>query len=272
MEAVRALDLLNTLLAMGALFLLSRRFFSERAGVFAAALYAFTTWMSETAGRSRGVHGRPLALAFYVYTADDRESSYSRALFAGVLLGLAFALKSTAVLFLLGLPAAELLLRGEGWSRGGALRRIGLALGGFAIVELVFVLYMAAGGALGDFIDIQRHYTGPYNAYRFAPGGSHARFLLDGTSQWIRNVPFLIAPAAGALLFALFRPKQAGGVWLFALLASLCVVAIWWQGKMFDYHWLMLIPLLAPLAGFALDETGTCWQRCRRAARWPAGA
>ena len=67
----------------------------------------------------------------------------------------------------------------------------------------------------------------------------------------------MIVPAISALVFALFRPKQAGGVWLIALLAALGLVAIWWQGKMFDYHWIMLVPLLAPLAGYALDEIGT---------------
>jgi 4-amino-4-deoxy-L-arabinose transferase-like glycosyltransferase len=261
MEAIRVLDLLNTLVAMAGVFLLTRRFFGERAGVFAAAFYAFTylTWMSEDGlAEAEAFMAAPLVFAFYAYRADDEDSSYPRAAVAGVLLGLAFALKSTAFLFLLGLPAAELLLRGDNWSRGGALGRLGLALGGFAIVQLAFALYLAAGGALSDFIDIQRNYTAHYNAYRFAPEGvSHTRFLFDGTSAWVRNVPFLLVPAASALLFALFRPKHTAAVWLFALLAALGVAAIWWQGKMFDYHWIMLVPLLAPLAGFAVDQLGT---------------
>ena len=152
--------------------LLGRRLFSGRAGVFGAVFYAFTylTWVSKDAlAEAEAFMAVPVVLAFFFHTADDRESAYPSAALAGVLLGLAFALKSTAVLFLLGFPAAELLLPGESWSRGGALRRLGLALGGFAIVQLVFALYLAAGGALGDFIDIQRHYTAHYNAYRFAP-------------------------------------------------------------------------------------------------------
>lgn len=260
MEAIRVLDLLNTLVTMAGVFLLARRFFGERAGVFAAAFYAFTylTWMSEDGlTEAEAFMAAPLVFAFYAYAADDSDSSYPRAAIAGVLLGLAFALKSTAFLFLLGLPYAEWLLRGDNWSRGGALRRIGLALGGFAIVQLAFALYLAAGGALGDFIDIQRNYTAHYNAYRFTPGGtSHVRFLLDGTSQWLRNVPFLIAPTFGALVLATVRPKQSAAAGLFALLAALGLVAIWWQGKMFDYHWIMLVPLLAPLAGYAVDQLG----------------
>src|SRR3990170_4940802 len=46
MEAVRVLDLVNTMLAMGAVFALSRRLFNERAALFAACFYGFTylTW------------------------------------------------------------------------------------------------------------------------------------------------------------------------------------------------------------------------------------
>ncbi|MDP3769247.1 MAG: glycosyltransferase family 39 protein, partial [Dehalococcoidia bacterium] len=42
MEAIRVLDLINTALAMGAVFLLSRRLFNERAAVFAAGFYGFS--------------------------------------------------------------------------------------------------------------------------------------------------------------------------------------------------------------------------------------
>jgi hypothetical protein len=37
-------------------------------------------------------------------------------------------------------------------------------------------------------------------------------------------------------------------------MALLCVLAVWWQGKMFHYHWLIILPFLAPLAGYTCDR------------------
>jgi 4-amino-4-deoxy-L-arabinose transferase-like glycosyltransferase len=278
MEAIRVLDLINTLFAMAAIFLLSRRYFSERAAVLAAAFYAFT-YLARTnpsdLAEAESFMAAPLALAFYLYTpnASDRRAAL-RALGAGLLLGGVFALKSTAILFVLGLPAAELLWRDQGgWTPRRAAERLALAVGGFLLVQAVIVAYLAIGGALSDFIDIQRHYTAPYNRYRYAPAGmSHLRFLVQATADWIKSAAFIVVPAGAALFFALFRGREARAVWLLALLSALGVVAIWWQGKMFDYHWLLLIPLLAPLAGYAVDQLGVLFSRLDRSQAWAGWA
>jgi hypothetical protein len=257
MEAIRVLDLVNTAVAMAAVFLLGRRLFSERAGIFAAAFYGFTylTWHTPSLGEAESFMAAPLAFAFLLYRPEDgRQDAGWRAGAAGLLLGLVFALKATALVFLLGLPAAELLLRDRArWTREGALQRLALAIGGFLIVQMAVALYLAVAGVLNDFIDIQRHYTVHYNAYRFG-GHSHLRFLLETTRDWITSTSFLVVPAGVAVFFALFRPRQAGGVYLIALLSLLGVFALWWQGKMFEYHWLMVVPLLALLAGYSVDQ------------------
>jgi 4-amino-4-deoxy-L-arabinose transferase-like glycosyltransferase len=258
MEAIRVLDLVNTAVAMAAVFLLGRRFFSERAGIFAAAFYGFTylTWHTPSLGEAESFMAAPLAFSFLLYRPEDgRQDAGWRAGAVGLLLGLVFALKATALVFLLGLPAAELLLRDRArWTREGALQRLALAIGGFLIVQVAVALYLAVAGVLNDFIDIQRHYVAGYNVYRYAPEGSHLRFLLRTTWVWITSASFLVVPAGVAVFFALFRPRQAGGVYLIALLSLLGVFGLWWQGKMFDYHWLMVVPLLALLAGYAVDQ------------------
>jgi 4-amino-4-deoxy-L-arabinose transferase-like glycosyltransferase len=260
MEAVRVFDLLNTAAAMAGIYLLARRLFGERAGIIAALFYGFTylAWSPNDAlGETESFMAPPLAFAFWLYATDDaRRDAPLRAFAAGLLLGVTFALKTTAVLFLLGLPIAELVLRPrEEWRREGIAGRLALAVLGFLALQFALGAYLAIAGALHDFIDIQRHYTLHYNAYRFAPPGhSHARFVLDATGIWLKDAAFLTVPAFAGLLVAFLRPRAARGAALLGSLALLGVISIWWQGKMFQYHWLVIIPMLAVLAGFAIDE------------------
>ena len=260
MEAVRVLDLVNTFLAMTGIFLLSRRLFSERAAIISAAFYGFAylTWATvDGLGEVESFMAAPLAFALFVYVPEDgHRTEAPRAALAGLLLGAVFALKTAGVLFVLGLPAAELLLRPEGrWTPAGAARRLGMAAAGFLVVQLALLLYLAAMGALSDFIDIQRHYTLPYNRYRFTGAeGSELRFLLAGTSDWIKDNTFIVVPAAVALFFGFFRREHARALGLLAFLALVAVAMVWWQGKMFRYHWLIMLPVLALLAGYAADQ------------------
>jgi 4-amino-4-deoxy-L-arabinose transferase-like glycosyltransferase len=259
-EAIRLLDLLNVLVAMTGVFVLGQRLFGARAGAFAAGLFAFAylAWTAPSdLAESESFMAAPLVFAFALYLPDDsRRDASLRAILAGLLLGVVAAFKAPAFLFLLCLPATEILLRrNDAWSRTGAARRLALAAAGFAVVPLALVAYMAASGVLHDFIDIQRNYTAHYNAYRYAPAGiSHLRFLLDSTSSFISGASFLVVPAIGAVIFAFFRPRGARAVTLLAILTLVGVAIVWWQGKMFSYHWLVLLPLLALLAGYALDQ------------------
>ncbi len=151
MESVRVLDLFNTTLAMGAVFLLTRRLFNERAAVFAAGFYGFTylTWAHfDGLGEAESFMAAPLALAFFLYRPEDgRRAVWLYAAAAGALLGACFALKSTALLFVLGLPAAELLQRdGASWTAQQAMRRLALAGLGFVVVQAVLALYLGLRG------------------------------------------------------------------------------------------------------------------------------
>ncbi len=276
LEAIRVLDLVNTALAMTAVFLLSRRLFNERAAILAAAFYGFTylTWArAEGLAEAESFMAAPLALAFFLYQANDQRNAGPRALAAGLLLGVVFALKATGLLFVLGLPAIELFLRGDDrWSVPGALRRLSLAALGFVLLQAAVVGYLAISGVLDDFIDIQRNYTAPYNAFRYAPDGSHLRFLLSTTAEWIRSAPFIVVPAAIAPFFALYSGRRAAAVYLLCLLAVLGLLGIWWQGKMFRYHWLIMFPLLAPLAGYGIDQVLGLFSQAGRRVAWAARA
>jgi len=274
MEAVRVFDLLNTALAMAAVYLLARRFFGERAGLLAAAFYGFTylAWSpNDSLAETESFIAAPLALAFWLYLPDDtRRDAPLRAFAAGLLLGAVFALKTSALLFVLALPAAELLLQ-ERRTGVGVAGRLALAALGFLLVQAVLGVYLAVAGVLDDFFDIQRNYTLDYNAYRLG-GHSHLRFLLDATQIWLRSAAFLTVPAFAAVLFTFFRPRQARAATLVAVLAVLALAGVWWQGKMFDYHWLVAVPLLAILAGYAVDQLLELFGALPRPRSWAAAA
>jgi 4-amino-4-deoxy-L-arabinose transferase-like glycosyltransferase len=276
MEAVRVFDLVSTAVAMGAVFLLARRFFGEQAAVFAGGFYAFTylTWAgADGLAEAEAFLAAPLALAFFLYRPEQRRRGVDPgALASGVALGAAFAIKTSALLFVVGLPVAELALRRhESWSGRDALLRLTAAAFGFFLVQGALVAYLAAGGVLDDFVDIQRRYTAPYMAYRWSPlDVSHPRFLIEVTGDWIRSTSFLVVPALAALLFGLRERERAGAVYLLAAVAGLGLLTIWWQGKMFRYHWLVMFPLLAPLAGYALDRTLRLFAPLGRRVLWAA--
>ena len=257
--AIRLLDLANTLVGVLAVYLLGRRFFGQLAAMLGAGLFGVTylTWGNVGAlAEAEAFMAVPLALGFYVFLPrDDARSTHLRAVASGLLLGLAFTFKGTALLFVLGLPAAELLFRQEGrWGPAGAARRMVLAAAGFVAVQSVVIVYLSTAGGLSDFVDIQRNYTQPYNQFLYPEGMEYPRFLVDETSKWMKDTPHLIVPAAVGLLFALFRPRYQRGAYFLALLAIIGVAGIWWQGKMFNYHWLVILPLLAPLGGFGLEQ------------------
>ena len=59
-------------------------------------------------------------------------------------------------------------------------------------------------------------------------------------------------PAWVGLLLTLFRGHRQAGYFL-GLLVLFGILSVWWQGKFFRYHWIILLPVLAPLAGYAFD-------------------
>jgi len=257
MASIRILDLANTFGAMIAVFLLGRRLFSERAGLLAGCLYG-VTYLTRAGfdglGQTESFLVLPVVLAVLLYRPSEDTHSQGRAILSGLLMGLAFSIKFSACFYVLALPAMELFL-GEGPARvRSALRRLSLAGMGFWIVLAIFAVYLAAGGALSDFFDIQRLHVVHYTAIHWAPEGeSYIHFLARATHEYIERNLYLVVPAGVALFFALggLRRRETG----IALLLSLAALAgVWSQGKFFPYHWLAMIFPLSLLAAHTIDR------------------
>jgi MFS family permease len=258
-ESIRLFDLANTLAAMVGVYFLTLRFFESRAALLASAVYGFAYLASvgtDGLAETESFMVAPLTLALALYPVrDDEAGGWLRAGLAGLLLGLAFGLKFSVFPLLLALPAMELILRRPGtWSWRGALQRLAIAAIAFLAVQAAWALYLLAVGSLDEFIDLTRNYTIPYQNFEWKPNDwSRPRFTFISTKEWLRFAWFLTVPAGlGLALTAVHGPMQRA--YLFALLVVLAILSVWWQGKFFAYHWIVVLPVLAPLAGYALSQ------------------
>jgi 4-amino-4-deoxy-L-arabinose transferase-like glycosyltransferase len=256
--SIRIFTLLCAAVTVAGVFLLTRRFFGQRAGVFAAGLYSFSYFALAgfvALGEAESFMVAPLIFAFFVYQTRDERRSLPAAFAAGLLLGCAIALKFSAALIVLGLPLAELLLRErEGWTPRGAVIRLTYAAAGFLFVQAVWIGYLLLEGVWDEFYDIQTNYTIPYMRFRWAPEGTdYWRSVIESTGGWMVGAAYLTIPAWAALFFGLargpWRPVQ-----FLSLLVLLSFAAVWWQGKLFHYHWLTVVPFLACLGGYACSS------------------
>jgi 4-amino-4-deoxy-L-arabinose transferase-like glycosyltransferase len=274
MVSVRIFDLANTALAMGAIYLLGRRLFGERAGVFAGCLYgvAYLTRAGfDGLGQTESFLALPVVASVLLYRPNSRHSANVAAFLSGVLLGLAFSVKFSAAFYVLALPAIEVMFAEEPRRLAPALKRLSIAAGGFLTVLAVFAVYLAAGGALGDFIDIQRLHVAPYTSLHWSPPGeSYLHFAGRVTHEYVTDNLYLVVPAAGALFVALAGSRRRETA-LVAILAIASLVGVWSQGKFYPYHWLAMAFPLALLAGFAIDQIITfCGGQRFTLQRWAA--
>ncbi len=274
MVSVRIFDLANTALAMGAIYLLGRRLFGERAGVFAGCLYG-ATYLTRAGfdglGQTESFLALPVVVAVLLYRPDSRHNANAAAFLSGVLLGLAFSIKFSAAFYVLALPAIEVMFGEERRRFAPALKRLSIAAGGFLAVPAVFAVYLAAGGALGDFIDIQRLHVAPYTSLHWSPPGeSYLRFAGRVTHEYVTDNLYLVVPAVGALFVALAGSRRRETA-LVAILAIASLVGVWSQGKFYPYHWLAMAFPLALLAAFAIDQIITfCGGQRFTLQRWAA--
>ncbi len=257
MVSLRILDLVNTALAMGAIYLLGRRFFGERAGIVGGCLYgvAYLTRAGfDGLGEVESFVVLPVVLSVLLYRPDAESGANGRAFASGLLMGLAFSLKLSAVFYVAALPAMEVLFAHKPNRIGQVVRRLSLAFAGFLVIPVIFTVHLAAGGALRDFIDIQRLHVWPYTSLRWAPSGeSFVHFGVSATQNYLGDNLFLVVPAVGAMLIA-FLAGRRKEVAVLTVLAVASLVTIWSQGKFFDYHWLAMIFPLALLAGYSVDR------------------
>lgn len=251
-EAIRTgLWIVNLATAAG-IFLCSRRLMNGRAGIFAAAFFLLLS-----AGRwvdGLNANSEHFVIAFTVWglflaLGPDRKSengSPVRDYLPGLMLGLAFLTKQTAVVFAVPVLLAQLFNGNATDPRERLVSFVRFAAGWSLPVVAVF-LWMAADS------DFERFWFWTFT-YPLFYGVSAPR---DGALAWMSKsfvrtaLPMAgIWLLAGAGIFFLFRRGTSGLSVLLLLVMSLLAVM---QGFYFRPHYfLYLAPPLALLAGLFL--------------------
>jgi len=208
----------------------------------------------EGLGEAESFMALPVVLSILLYRPGSKRRADAGAFFSGVLLGLAFSMKVSAIFYVLALPAIEIVFAERPIRIAPALKRLSIAAAGFMVIPVLFVVYLIAGGALRDFIDIQRLHVWPYTSLRWSPPGeSYLHFFGRATHDYVLDNLFLVVPAAGALFVALAGSRRRETA-LVAILAGVSLLTVWSQGKFFRYHYLAMIFPVALLGGFAIDR------------------
>ncbi len=256
---VRLFDLVWTLATIIALFGVARQFWGTRAATFASLLYGAVYFTGQGwwyLAQPDGWTGLPLLLAILLYLGSrDRRWEWLGCATGGVLIGLALQLRFTAAPVVPVLALVETAQqRGPWWPW---LRRMLWMAGGLAVSQGALVLYLAAGDALLPYLEATQFAAGYTRlGWPFAPNDrtlwhflAHVRgaFLL-----FVLSAIALTAPAMAAMFRCLvLRPDQrAQQVTAMALVAYLGILA---QQKFFWYHWQLLLPFMALLAGCGWD-------------------
>jgi hypothetical protein len=256
---VRAFDLVWTALTAAVLAELGRRWWSARAGIL-AGLFFGVVWSTAApwlhSAQPDSLCALPVVLALLLYEASTGRKLWLVA--AGVLLGFAFQMRFTVALLIPFFPLVDMLGRDSGRARLWLHRMVWLGIG-FAAVQAVLAVYLAAGGALGEYIATMRYAAGyarkggPYNPPDGPSLGSYLWALRLAFWNWGFPRLVLVGPAvAGGFIGALvLRERRVMQLGIFAVLIY---AGIAMQAKFFWYHYGVIVPVLALVAGWAWDR------------------
>lgn len=260
-NVLRVADLLWTGATVVAIYAVGTTYWNRLAGTAAAVLYG-TVYVTATGywhtAQPDSFAVLPFMLALLAWEFAHRQRRPGLALLTGLCFGFCVQLRPVALLFPLALVGLDLLLppRGERrWNRPAMHRALALTVGGL-LVEAVTLLWLAVGGAVGEYLYAQVVFAGnygrlggPYSPERLTVGG-YLSGLRTGTLFIVFARLLLAAPALFALIAgAVIRRERHVGEVCVLLAAAYIGVAV--QGKFFLYHWHLVIAILALLSGWS---------------------
>jgi hypothetical protein len=251
--AIRAVDLALQAATAAALYMLGRTLLGSGPAALGALWYAALYLRCGYWGmaQAEGFANLPTLLALFLWLAGWRAQRPACMFSAGILAGSAALLKFPAALPCAAAPACAALceLRGKRRYRP-LLAGVLLMAAGAALPVLVTILLMRVTGAWDAYVDIQRGFVAPYTHIAY---GSATWWTRGWSGTWVfakaSAVPCLLA-TLGALAAARSAAPAERSVLFWWLAAAW--IAVWSQGKYFQYHWVPVLMPLGLLAGAGL--------------------
>lgn len=277
MGRVRLFDLLWSLATVIAIYAVARRFWSVRAATFASLLYGAVYFTGQGwwyLAQPDGWTGLPLLLALLLYLGGHNGRwEWLRCLTAGVLIGLAVQLRFTAAPIVPALALVETLQdRGPWWPW---LRRMLWMGAGLLASQAALVAYLAAGNAFIPFVEATRFAAGYTRlGWPFAPRHrtlSHFLNHVRGAGLLFVQAEIALTLPALAGIFRAFTAERNRRAQQVAVMALVAYAGIFAQQKFFWYHWQILLPFVALLAGWVWDSMFH-WLEGRLGPGWRTGA
>jgi 4-amino-4-deoxy-L-arabinose transferase-like glycosyltransferase len=250
--AVRIFTALYASITLVLVYLTSRRLFGVRAGLLSAALFGvFSTAprMQASSSNTEVFMILPALAAFYTLLRYSQRGRMLDISLAGAFGALSLIVKTVALPQVLVFAGLLLFVRPqEDQARSRLLRLALFAVPGIVLLAAV-CLYFAARGAWDEFFYWNVTFIlGKYKAQ------ANEGVSLAGTLREI--APELLVPALVTTL-GLARLGAAGRrpeIFATALLLPATLVGVLLPGKNFPHYFIQLLPMMALIGGFALDQ------------------
>ncbi len=211
------------------------------AAAWYAALYLQGTYWSAAQAEAWANPLLLVAALLSLRVHEDARPKNRAVLTIGLLAGGTALLKPTSLA-----PMLPFLALAVWQERRPVWSRLFLLLAGSSIPLALAAVWLAVGGALDDYLDVQRGFVAPYAGLNAPTLMKRLENLGGWTGGWLLAIalPALLG-VAGWLLRSEWRD---GRRWLVgaATVAGLC--AVWVQNKYFGYHWQTVLPGLSLLA------------------------
>jgi hypothetical protein len=249
------MDLLYTLLTMGALFLLAKKLWDSESALGAAFIFALFSLSPAFQGswsrtQAETLMNLPLILCFYSGYQAHCQKKYGFWFLSGLALGMAFLIKFTALL--LALPLLPLLwVYSPGFASSPKSRFLNLSLLILGLMSMTVAagLYLYFKGVLAEAYEALWIFNRVYSSLRVNITTIPYFILKQLRGQVFFIFTLFFLAVLGWRKGKFFR-SLAGQILMFWILGVL--LAIYLQGKYIWYHFLSFIPPFSLAAGFSL--------------------
>lgn len=261
--------LLVSLATVSLVFFLTHHLYGRKAALIAALCYTIfsnglafsgfgyenkSAWGTYWYLSQREVFMAPLlAGAIFLTIIGEKKKKNFIYFLSGILIGLATFYKQTSLLILflvIGFVLSEDWTKKRPFHLKRVLGRLFWLVSGFILIQLPFLFYFWIHDALKD---VYQALFVHLPLYAKLSRGRRIETLFSGHYSVLSENLAVWLFAAISCLYIFFKDRTRNNT-LVALWSIFSLIMVWIQGKFFGYHFLLLMPPFAVLAGYGLPR------------------